>query len=134
MGRRSNIWPPERVERLIELFDQGLSNGKIAKILGTKTNSVAGKVRYLGLVAASEDGHVGVWSSKTRQAMCDTFLDDLRAHHVQPAAITAAPERCVPLRLSGISSFSSGIGSSAAMCTDVVATMSPSRVLTKAGA
>lgn len=40
-------WPEERVVRLLELHEQGLSMGKIALELGVTRNAVAGKIARL---------------------------------------------------------------------------------------
>lgn len=44
-----NSWPAARTERMIDLVDQGLSHGGIAKALGLTRGQVLGKMRRLGL-------------------------------------------------------------------------------------
>lgn len=51
MARISNYWTPETEAKMAELWEQGLSAGKIAKILGEgfTNNMVIGKSRRMGL-------------------------------------------------------------------------------------
>ena len=49
MSDTTNVWTDERLEKLKELWTQGLSISQIGKALGVSRNAIAGKAHRMGL-------------------------------------------------------------------------------------
>ena len=51
-------WAPEETQKLIDLKQQGLSSGKISKLLpGRSRGSVIGKLHRLGMLVPRDSGY-----------------------------------------------------------------------------
>ena len=49
MTDTANVWTDERIEKLKELWTQGLSISQIGKAIGVSRNAIAGKAHRMGL-------------------------------------------------------------------------------------
>ncbi|MDC0493898.1 global cell cycle regulator GcrA-like protein, partial [Alphaproteobacteria bacterium] len=49
MTDTANVWTDERLEKLKELWTQGLSISQIGEALGVSRNAIAGKAHRMGL-------------------------------------------------------------------------------------
>jgi GcrA cell cycle regulator len=47
---KAETWTPERIEQLIQLWDEGVTTAEIGRRIGVTKNAVIGKVHRLGLV------------------------------------------------------------------------------------
>lgn len=81
MTETANVWTDERLEKLMSLWDEGLSISQIGKALGVSRNSIAGKAHRMGLPKRPSP------ISKAKSSI------------VKPVAAKPEPDRKMPLRL-----------------------------------
>jgi GcrA cell cycle regulator len=91
--KRSNVgaapWSPERVQKLRELFDQGLSCRDIANELGSVSrNAVIGKLTRLGLTRGAAARQKPAKRARARRAKSARPIDELTKDLQQQFAIT----------------------------------------------